>query len=150
ILVNPLAWMLTVNIAQSVYGVNYLFNGNNEMGLSSENDVTAVSAYLNAHTNANNLVLASAQILWAIPNFRQTDWGITAAVNNQSGLMERTLYDCSLPAVRFAVVDSLALGFVRNLDPAMKEIVDQVQLWPLVFKSGDLNVHQNPVELYIQ
>jgi len=122
-----------------------MFSGNNDIGLTSANDAGAVTEYLKENLKPTDLVLASPQILWAVPTSQQTDWGITAAYDHQDREKNRYAYSCSLTNVKYAVVDPLALNFVTGLGPQMEKLVEVTSGWPVVFRAGELTVHENPL-----
>jgi len=150
LLAGPLVWMLLASTAQSLYGVYVLFSGSDDLGLSPAVDVERVAQYLNERVDGQDVVLASPQVVWAV-HARQTEWAVMLfAEGKDSGYpqnfsSERFAYDSHLQQVTYAVVDPLARNFAVKILPDLEDVLDEIEGWPLVYRSGEIAVYQNPV-----
>ncbi len=152
LIVSPIIWMVFADVVQSVYGNYFIFTGNDDLTLSAEKDVNQVVDYLRLHINADDLVLASPQIAWAIPTL-QTDFSLASLCDGKdtgypAGLRQlRFAYHCSLKDAAYVIFDPLARTFAIQVVPGMENLIQQVEQWPLVFRAGDLEVYKNPKSL---
>ena len=145
VLITPILWMFFTSLGLSFSGYNFYFSENDDVGLTSANDASAVIDYVEGNFEPSGLVLASPQILWAFPENRQADWGLTASYHDPTTNNRQYAYPCSLEDVRYAIIDPLALNFVTRLSPQLDTLVKTTSAWPLVFRSGRLEVHQKPL-----
>jgi 4-amino-4-deoxy-L-arabinose transferase-like glycosyltransferase len=149
ILVNPLIWMLFSNVAQSVYGQYFIFSGENNLTLSNEKDVEMVDAFLSHEIHPGDMVAASSQIIWSVPA-EQVE--LSSLLYHDGGIesnlypigMERFTFDPSLYKMKYVILDPLAKEFSVRLFAGLVDLVDEVEKWPMVFKSGDIEVYKNP------
>jgi len=152
VVVSPVIWMVFADMAQSIYGTYFIFTGNDDLSLTAEKDVNQVVDYLRGRVTDDDLILASHQIVWAVPTSRQSDWAITLVYEGKDAGYQprfpksRFAYDCSLQESAYVILDPLARGLATQLLPDMKGLVQQVEQWPMVFRAGDLEVYKNPLK----
>ena len=150
VLVSPLLWMVFADVAQSVYGNYFIFTGNDDLSLSAEEDVNQVIDFLRSHTTADDLVVASPQIAWAVPS-RKADFPLALAYDGKNAGAQpdlphsRFAYSCSLQQSAYVILDPLARDFATKVLPDMSALIEQVERWQLVFRAGDLEVYKNPL-----
>ncbi len=130
--------------------------------LAAPADAAAAQRYILAHARPGDLVLASPQIAWAFDQpvgangqamgIEGADITQTVAYGGQTaafypaGLPRyRWAYDVSLRRARYVVVDDLirALAAPDQL-PALAPILAQAERWPVVFRSGQYVIYEQP------
>jgi len=151
LIVSPIIWMVFADVAQSVYGNYFIFTGNDNLTLSAEKDVNQVVDYMRLHVNADDLVFASPQIVWAVPAL-QADFSLASLCDGKDMGYPADLprlrfaYNCSLKDAAYVILDPLARTFAIQVVPGMETLIQQVEQWPLVFRAGDLDVYKNPLK----
>jgi 4-amino-4-deoxy-L-arabinose transferase-like glycosyltransferase len=149
LLIIPILWMGFANMAQSVQGAYFMFTYENDLDLSVAKDVDRVSSYLEQHMDQDQLVAASAQILWALPGkkayfpFMLTYEGVKAS-SLSSISKDRFAYPYAFDHFSYVVLDPLLTGFSLRIYPDLVSTIKTVRQWPLVYESGDLQVYRNP------
>jgi hypothetical protein len=151
VLIIPLIWMGFANMAQSLQGMYFIFSGDNELTLSNEKDVEQVSTYLTQHLTANQSVAASPQILWKLPG-EKVNFPFMVVYDQKSGTgtqlipvsKEQFAYSSSFQDLSYIVLDPLAKDFSIRVYSDLAEIFQEVERWPMVYQSGDLQVYRNP------
>ena len=145
VLVNPFVWMLFTTLAQSEYGMQTLFTGNDDLNLTSAQDADRVLAYLRQHTSADDLVVASPQIVWGVSAQKSDFYYLPEShLGSVDWLTGRYAYPVSLQRAAYVVLDPLARDFAPLVLPNMHAVIDEVEAWPLAFQAGPLSVYQQP------
>ena len=130
--------------------------------LAAPADAAAAQRYILAHARPGDLVLASPQIAWAFDQpvgangqamgIEGADITQTVAYGGQTAAFypaglprDRWAYDVSLRRARYVVVDDLirALAAPDQL-PALAPILAQAERWPVVFRSGQYVIYEQP------
>ena len=146
---SPWIWMMLADAAIVFYNTPFLFTGNDELNLTAAADADQVAAYLRQHANANDLIVASPQIVWAMPG-QQTDYMAVAIYDGKAttplSMTLRTLFlhPSGLNDVEYAILDPLARNFAPKVVPGMQDYITEIETWPLVFQSGALSVYRAP------
>jgi hypothetical protein len=142
--------MCLSNVAQSVYGSYFIFSGDNDLTLSPASDVDQVNTFLRKDMQPDDLIFASTQILWSLPGRKADpvasiyfDDPINAKNLNPLG-RERFAYSQSIQSSKYVVLDPLAKEFSPRAVVGFDAILEKVEKWPMVFKSGNIEVYKNP------
>lgn len=145
-LFSPFLGMLITSFAEANYGRVFVYQ---EEGFSVSADVTAVADYLRAHSAPSDVLLASPQVAWALPgkaaDFQQA---LACAGHWAYGLpplgRERFAFDCSPANARYVVLDDFWRGWGAQMMPDLREVMAEVERWPLVLSVGEFRVYRNP------
>ena len=150
---SPMVWMLLANISQSVQGYYFLFTGNNDMALVSSADAEKVISYLKLHAMNDSIMLASADLAWALPSERVADLNCALSndINHWSdqpvvNLNQRQFFSCSLSNTDYVVLTPHSVKYAVSLDPRMTLLLDRIYTWNLVYQAGSLAVYHNPLK----
>jgi len=146
IALSPLVAML----AEGLF-LNYSLSTAHLAGtLADPPEAERVAHFVNTHTSADDVVLASPGILWLfhaqVADFQQAI-AITGHKTQHypAGIpRDRFLFDCSLQNATFVVLDPLWRGWASQMMPEVAQMVAEVETWPLALKTGDFEVYRNP------
>jgi hypothetical protein len=146
---SPWVWMLLADAAIVLYDTPFLFTGNDELNLTSAADADRVADYLRQQVGPQDLVVASPQIVWALPG-QQADYMVLAVYDGKvttplsMALRGLFLRPSGLRDVDYAILDPLARDFAPLVVPGMDQYLAEIETWPLVFQSGTLAVYRAP------
>jgi hypothetical protein len=137
-------------LLDSLYSMTWGFL-DQPLGLTaSVGDAESVIAYINAQIQPTDVVLASPQIGWAIHG-SAADFQQSAAYEHQKTIHfptnvphERFIFDPSLSNAKYVIVDNLWRDWAAEKIPAVKDMVEQVQHWPIAMELGEYRVYRNP------
>ncbi len=142
-----------ISTTRTVANVQSGFQTSIDDFLVNPDDAREAAAFVNAHTRADELVIASPALAWL---FRAdaADFQMAAAAAGQSTVhvpddlpSNRFAFDPRVPRARFVVVDNLWRNWAAVDIPAAAEMLRQVQAWPLVLRAGEIEVYRNPAFL---
>ncbi len=109
----------------------------------------AAAAYVNAHTSAGDVVLASPQVSW-LYTAQVADLFQALAAAGQPiafyppGLpLQRFRFDPRPERARYAVLDSYWDRWAAEV-PAVAQLVATIEHWPLDWQRGEYRVHRHP------
>lgn len=118
----------------------------------SVGDADEIIARVNAVVRPDDIVLASPQIGWALEG-RVADFQQSVAFSGQEtvhfpgGLPKsRFAFNPALSNADFVVIDDLWRGWASEAMPAVREMVAEVDQWPVVTTVGEFSVHRNPAK----
>lgn len=145
-LFSPFLGMLVTSLAEVRYGQVFVYP---EEGFSVSTDARAVADYLRAQSAPSDVLLASPQVAWALPgkaaDFQQA---LACAGHWAYGLpplgRERFAFDCSPANARYVVLDDFWRGWGAQMMPDLREVMAEVERWPLVLSVGEFRVYRNP------
>jgi hypothetical protein len=144
---SPIIWMALASFSMTVYSVDYLFTGNDDLQLVKPEDADKARAFINAQVEPGELVLGSPSMIWGLKTMNRADFlGALAYTGEQPNnyiYVDKARYtqDISLDAARFVVLDPLAEEFAPKVLPGMQSWLDKIHTWPVVFESGDIRVY---------
>ena len=102
-------------------------------------------------TQPNDVILSSPGIAWLL-KANAADFQMSAAVKGQKTVhlpanlpLERFAFDPYYENARFIVVDNLWHNWAIWHITGVPEMMAQLESWPIVFASGDIQVYCNPV-----
>jgi hypothetical protein len=149
ILIIPIIWMFLLDVSQSFYGSYFIFSGDNNLRLSQAKDVELVNAYLLKEAHSGAIISASSQILWSVPG-KKLELPSTLYFQEQ---YSKSLYPIGkermtnfrpLQNFSFVILDPLVKELSVRLYPGLDGQIKEVEKWPMVNKSGDIEVYRNP------
>jgi len=111
----------------------------------------AMAAWINSHSQPNDLVLAMPQISWLL-HCRTAELLQAVAITGAgtafypAGLpSDRWAYDARPRAARYLVVDDFTRAWIRE-NRAERAIVQSARArWPVVYQGGEYTVYANPL-----
>jgi hypothetical protein len=116
-------------------------------------DTGALIAFLNESIEHDDIVLASPQIGWAL-DARVADFQQSVAYVGGDTIhfpdnvpRSRFLYDVSLDNADYVVIDDLWRDWAAKNIEAVKEMIETIQTWPVIYESGEYQVYENPEKL---
>jgi hypothetical protein len=142
---------ISISAAQSLYGVYTRLPTPIEGVLIDPIEARAAGEYIRRNAGPEDLVVGSPAFLWVLPN-RVADFQQAAAAAGQATEhfpttipVERFAYPASIGEARYAVIDPIWRNWGAARMPAVAEMLATVEAWPLVYRSGDIVVHRNPI-----
>lgn len=119
--------------------------------LIKADDAYAVAGFINGQASEDDLVIASPGIAWLFQT-RTADFQMAAAYEglNTPHLpadlpKERFAFDPRYSQANFIVIDNLWRTWAVQNVPGVNEILQELETWPLVFQSGQIEVYRNPI-----
>jgi hypothetical protein len=118
--------------------------------LIAPGDGRAVASYLNARTKAEDLVIASPGMAWALDS-NTADLQMAIAFEGRATPhlpadipAERFVFLPDFQSARFVVVDNYWYNWAIHNVIGVSDMLDELQSWPLVFEAGAIQVYNNP------
>jgi hypothetical protein len=118
--------------------------------LINANDAQKTADFVNAHTNTNDVVLASPAVAWLL-EAQAADFQMAIAVTGQATPhlpgnipANRFAFDPRFDRARYVVVDNLWCHWGVIHIPGLSQMVDDLDSWEPVFMAGEIVVYQNP------
>jgi hypothetical protein len=119
----------------------------------SVEDAGHLIAFLNQLIARDDVVLASPQIGWAL-NARVADFQQSVAYVGGNTIhfpnnvpRNRFLYDISLDNADYVVVDDLWREWAAKNIGAVKDMMEMIESWPVIYQAGEYQVYENPEKL---
>jgi hypothetical protein len=147
IVFSPIIWMALASFSMTVYSVDYLFTGNDDLLLAKPEDADKARAFINARVEPGELVLGSPSLIWGLKTMNRADFlgalAYTGEKPNNYIYVDKARYTkvISLHAARFVILDPLAEEFAPKVLPGMQTWLDELHTWPVVFEAGDIRVY---------
>jgi len=114
--------------------------------------VSEASAFVNRQAASSDLVVASPTVAWMLQP-RTADMQMPIAYRGQATPhlpgnvpLDRWAFDPSIERARFVIVDNLWRNWAVPNVPGVADILQEIKAWPIVFRSGEIVVYQNPEE----
>ena len=111
-----------------------------------------VAEFVNQRVTSTDLVIASPTLAWRL-RANVADLQMPIAYRGQAtphlpGHIPagRWAFDPSLEQARFVIVDNLWRNWAVPNVPGVSEMLQEIEAWPIVFRSGEVMVYQNPEE----
>ena len=111
-----------------------------------------VAEFVNQRVTSTDLVIASPTLAWRL-RANVADLQMPIAYRGQAtphlpGNIPagRWAFDPSLEQARFVIVDKLWRNWAVPNVPGVSEMLQEIEAWPIVFRSGEVMVYQNPEE----
>lgn len=108
------------------------------------------AAFINSRTDETDLVIASPAVAWLLDT-RVADFQQAIAIQGKQTLhlpttipANRFEYDVAPSAARYVVIDRIWRNWAAKEMPAVAELLEEVQNWPLVFEAQDIAVYVRP------
>ena len=140
-------------LGEDLFSVYWLLLNQPDGVTRSVEDAEALIAFMNQRLVHDDVVLASPQIGWAL-NARVADFQQSVAyVGGQTVHFpddiprSRFLYDISLDNADYVVTDDLWHDWAAENIEAVKEMIEAVQTWPVIYQAGEYQVFRNPKKL---
>jgi 4-amino-4-deoxy-L-arabinose transferase-like glycosyltransferase len=115
-------------------------------------DAEQAATYVNTHVSSDNRVIASPGVAWLI-DAPVADFQMAVAVDGQytphlpADLpASRYAFDARFANARFVIVDNLWRNWAAPNIPAVAAMLREIEEWPLVFESGEIQVYENPAK----
>lgn len=116
----------------------------------SVEDAETLITFLNQRLTHDDIVLTSPQIGWAL-NARVADFQQSVAYVGGDTIhfpsdvpRNRFLYDITPENADYVVVDDLWRGWAARNIEAVREMLETVQTWSVIYEAGEYQVYQNP------
>lgn len=113
-------------------------------------DALAVTDFINANAQPDDLVLASPALVWRIhahaADFEQAlAYQGEYTLNYAEGLpRERFAFDPSIDKATFIILDPIWRNWAAEVMPALKPYIVEIETWTRVLHRGDYDVYRNP------
>jgi hypothetical protein len=109
-----------------------------------------VAAFVNRNTAPSDLVIASPMVAWLLQS-ETADEQMPSAYRGQATPhlpgdipRDRWAFDPSVARARFVIVDNLWRNWAVPNVPGVDDVLREIEMWPIVFRSNEIVVHQNP------
>ena len=106
--------------------------------------------FVNGRVRADEVVIASPTLAWQIQS-NVADFQMPLAYHGQATPhlpadvpRDRWAFDPSWERARFIIVDNLWRNWAVPNVPGMSDMLQAIEAWPIVFRSGEVVVYQNP------
>jgi 4-amino-4-deoxy-L-arabinose transferase-like glycosyltransferase len=145
---TPLVWMFLSSFAMITYNVDYIFTGNDDLGLVNVQHADQVRTFVSDNVNPGDLVLGSPALIWGLPTMNRADfmtalaWEGHKPKNFIEVTDDRFTHDVSLQKAKFVILDPLAEEFAVLVLPGMDAWLLEIHQWPVVFEAGDIKVYK--------
>jgi 4-amino-4-deoxy-L-arabinose transferase-like glycosyltransferase len=130
--------------------VRYGFQTEIEAFLLNPTDALRTAQYINQQTRQDEVVIASPTLAWAL-TANVADMQMPPAYAGRATPhlpadvpADRWVFNPAYPQARFVVVDNLWRNWAVPNVAGVAEMVQAVETWPAVFRSGAVVVYQNP------
>jgi hypothetical protein len=114
-------------------------------------DARRVGEFVGDRISSDDLVIASPGVVWLF-RARRADFLMSLAFTGQETALlpgdvpaDRFAFDLSYTRARFVVVDNLWRNWAVWDVAGVSEMLRQVEAWPRVSSSGELDVYCNPI-----
>lgn len=154
VIMMPLTWMLTLDMDLFVQNADYMKRIGPvtyfDMGISSPEDINRVAEFLNSRISPMDVILTSAQLGWKLSASVADIQQLVVYEGEKAFALpaiqhKRFAFDCSLMNASYVVLDNLWYEWVFQM-PDLKRDVEEVETWPVVFRSGEFVVYRNPLK----
>jgi len=148
VVVSPLATTLALTARKVENG----FSTAIDPFLINADDARKVADYVNAHSQPDDLIIASPGVGWQFrANTADFQMSIAAAGVDTPHLpgdipADRWAFDPAYQNARFVVVDNLWTNWGVPNVPGLSTMLDVVERWPVTFQSGEIRVYENPAK----
>jgi hypothetical protein len=121
--------------------------------LVNPDDARRVAAYINAHVDRDDVVIASPTIGWLfevkVADFQMAQMAVAVTGEDTPHLpgnlpLERYAFDPHYQQARYVVVDNLWRNWGAVHIPGVVKMLADVESWSLLFESGAIQVYANP------
>jgi 4-amino-4-deoxy-L-arabinose transferase-like glycosyltransferase len=130
--------------------VNNSFNTDIEPFLVEPQDARKAAAYVNAHAEAGDVVIASPSLAWLL-QAQTADLQMSMAASGQATPhlpadipASRFAFDADYRNARYVVVDNFWPNWAVHNVPGAGQMLETVAEWPFVFRAGAIEVYCNP------
>ncbi len=120
--------------------------------LINPDDAVKAADFINARTAPDDLVIATPGLAWLLTSNKADPAMSVAATGQATALLpgsipkNRFAYDPDYRQAHFVVVDNLWRNWAVWTIAGTPEMLRDVESWPLVFKSGSVEVYCNPAQ----
>lgn len=135
---------LTINRVQEQFGTVI------DPFLLNAADALAATDYVNQHSQPSTYVLTSPTLAWRL-NTHTADFQMAIAATGQATPHlpnnippARFTFDPRHTNAHYVIIDPLWSRWAVIHIPQVKQIMDDVQTWPMVFSAGEIAVYKNP------
>lgn len=118
--------------------------------LIEANSAQAAAAFVNAQVKGDDLVIASPAVAWPIQS-NVADFQMSIAYSGQATPhlpanvpAERWAFDPRYSQARFVIVDNLWRNWAVPNVAGVREMLIDVETWPLALKTGQISVYAKP------
>ena len=139
-----------VSMAQMVTQASQGIQTSNNWAMVDPNGARQVAAYINRKVHPGDLVIASPAIAWMfhtdVTDFQQVvaAKGI-ATIHLPSNIpANRFAFSVDEKKARFVVIDRIWRNWASVEMPAVKDLMEEVEKWRVVFSLGEFTVYENP------
>lgn len=113
-------------------------------------DARQAAEFVNSRTDSSDLVVASPALVWLL-DAQASDFQLSLAAAGQETLhfpqdlpSDRLEYDPTLSRASFVIVDGIWRNWAEPVMPAVSDLLEEVEGWPLVFELNGVRVYGNP------
>lgn len=141
---------LLTSTMMTVSSVQHGFMTQADPVLIDGGDARQVAEYINAHIHPGDVVVASPAVAWLIDgNVADFQMAVSAAGQPTPHLPmnippDRYTFDPRYERARYVVIDNLWRNWAGVHIPGVYEMMADMSNWRLVFRSGEIEVYENP------
>jgi hypothetical protein len=146
----PIVIVLSISTAGLVRQVRDGFRTDIDGFLLDPIAAQAAAAFVNQQAEVDDLVIASPTLAWLL-KAQVADMQMPSAYRGQATPHlpadippERWAFDPSVERARFVIVDDLWRNWAVPNVPGVSEMLHKIETWPLVLRSGEIVIYQNP------
>jgi hypothetical protein len=148
-----LAVIVSPFVTSTVYAIGQVSNGFSTVidpFLINPQDARTAGAYLNARTAADDVIIASPGLAWVLeadtadPQMAMAFEGRATPHLPANIPADRFVFEPDYRQARFVVVDNYWYNWAVHNVAGVSAMVRELQDWPLVLKSGAIEVYRNP------
>ncbi len=139
-----------VTLPPLLHQVTMRFHTEIDPFLIESSSAQQVAAFVNARVTRDDLVIASPAIAWQIQS-DVADFQMSVAHDGQATPHlpanvppDRWVFDPSYQRARFAIIDNLWRNWAMSNVPGVTKLLEEVIMWPNVWRSDNVSVYQNP------
>ena len=114
-------------------------------------DVEAVTAFVNERIQPEDLVIGSPTVVWMV-NGRSADFQMMVAADGVATPHlpanlppDRWAFDPTIQQAKFVIVDPLWRRWAVPHVPGVVDTLKELETWPIVFESGEIQVFENNI-----
>jgi hypothetical protein len=149
IVFSPIIITLSLDVDQAQSGLKTEIDSL----LVDVHDAKNVITFVNERVNENDIVLASPAIAWAF-NSKSADFQMSVAYEGGETKhfpidipSERFEFNPELSNATYVVIDPIWRNWAMPNMPEVETMVQNIEKWPKVYYSGQIDVYENPAKV---
>ncbi len=141
-----------ISASLSVYQVQSELSSGIDNLLVDAIDANKVADYVDQYSEADDVILTSPTISWLFDS-QTADFQMAIAAEGKATKhfpadipSERFAFDPRYTQARYVVIDPVWRNWAAVNMPEVEAMIEDVEKWPLVFQSGEIDVYENPAK----